>query len=264
MLGATHHSAPIDLFLRDFLRWQTGELKSLRRVYEDFRRWAIRSNRVQERPELCRELTKLARLYGEITGQHESSRNTKVLRELRHLRAMNIDIHRPFTMRILHDAEKWNDREGVEDELARTLFAVSVWISRLWLAGRRLNAMNRAFTDLAHEPGLPTHIGASEYWIKRVCELRNTSVGVPTDGEVTEGIRTRAAYGGNTTQTTFAIFCALMYAEHQEESPNPTRLTVEHIMPQSLTNDWQKDLGENASENSRTISRPFREPDVKW
>ena len=38
-LGAKYATGKIDIFLRDFLRWKTGELRGVKHVYEDLRRW---------------------------------------------------------------------------------------------------------------------------------------------------------------------------------------------------------------------------------
>ena len=71
---------------------------------------------------------------------------------------------------------------------------------------------------------------------------------MPSDEDVREGIRTRKAYGGSATQSSFAVLCALMEAEHREEAPARDRLTIEHVMPQKLTKDWRKAMGSDAEE----------------
>ena len=71
---------------------------------------------------------------------------------------------------------------------------------------------------------------------------------MPNDEAVIEGIRTRKAYGGGATRTAFAVLCAMMEAESREESPARDRLTMEHVMPQKLTPEWPRDLGDAAEE----------------
>ena len=39
-----------------------------------------------------------------------------------------------------------------------------------------------------------------------------------------------------------------MEAEHREEAPARSPLTVEHVMPQKLTDDWKRALGDEAEE----------------
>ena len=67
-LGSEHTTEPTDMFLRDVLRWRTGKVQGIDHVYESLRRWAMRQEHAEDRPALCRELARLAGLYGLVTG----------------------------------------------------------------------------------------------------------------------------------------------------------------------------------------------------
>ena len=242
-LGADYSSKPTDLFLRDVLRWWTGKVRGIAHVYEALRRWAVRHDRAEDRSALCRDLARLAGLYGILTGTAGGHPDARVERELRHLREMGIDVHRPLTLRLLHDAT-----ESRMEELAKTLAGIGAWTTRLWLAERPTAGMNTAVAELAFGPGPDRRDDVTEYWLGRIRKLRNTRVGVPSDDDVREGIRTRKAYGGSATRSSFAVLCALMEAEHREEAPARDRLTIEHVMPRKLTDDWKRALGPSAEE----------------
>lgn len=246
-LGAKHTSEPIDLFLRDFLRWRTGETHGMRQVYEVFRRWAVRTGNVEDRPALCRELARLAQVYGVLTGTAGKHPDRKVEGELRHMRAMGIDTHRPLTLRLLAEASA-SDQTEAREGLAKTLRAIGTWITRLWLADRAMGGLNKAMADLAHGPGPGVDDDYADYWIGRIRKLRNSRVRVPSDEGVREGIRTRSAYGGSSTRSSFAVLCELMEAEHGDQAPARRSLTIEHVMPQKLTDEWKQALGDSAEE----------------
>ena len=247
-LNARHASERTDMFLRDVLRWWTGQIHGIDRVYEGFRRWAVQSGQDRDRPALCRDLARLAGLYGMLTGTAEAYANAKVERELKHLRELGIDVHRPLTLRLLNDAYKNDCAGGGDAALVKTLAGIGTWTTRMWLADRPTAGMNRAVTELAHEPGPNGDADFAEHWLGRIGRLRNTRVRVPGDEDVREGMRTRKAYGGSATRTAFAVLCELMEAEHREEVPARGRLTIEHVMPQKLTNEWKRDLGDDAEE----------------
>lgn len=246
-LGAKHTSEPIDLFLRDFLRWRTGETHGMRQVYEVFRRWAVRSGQVEDRPALCRELARHAKNYGVLTGTAGKHPDRRVERELRHMRSMGIDTHRPLTLRLLAE-DSANGHTTARVGLAETLRAISTWITRLWLADRPMGGLNKAMADLAHGPGPGVDDDYAEYWIRRIRRLRNSRVRVPGDEGVREGIRTRSAYGGSSTRSSFSVLCELMEAEHGDQAPARRSLTIEHVMPQKLTDEWKQALGDAAEE----------------
>ena len=166
-------------------------------------------------------------------------------RELRHLRTMGVDVHRPLTMRLLHDA---GERQASNAELADALALIGTWITRMWLADRPLAGLNKAIADLAHSRGPLEGEDLASHWRGRIDRLRHGRAGVPNDEAVNEGIRTRKAYGGGATRTAFAVLCAMMEAEHREEAPARSRLTMEHVMPQKLTPEWRHDLGDSAEE----------------
>ena len=67
-LGAQHTTEPTDTFLRDVLRWRTGELHGIDQVYGGLRRWAVENRQTGDRPAICRDLARLAGLYGILTG----------------------------------------------------------------------------------------------------------------------------------------------------------------------------------------------------
>ena len=247
-LGAEHTTEPTDTFLRDVLRWRTGEIQGIDRVYEGLRRWAVREGQAGDRPALCRDLARLAGLYGTITGTAERHINRKVERQLRHLRALGIDVHRPLTLRLLNDASEDGDAGESDDALAKVLAGIGTWTTRMWLAERPMAGMNRAVAELARGTGPGAGDDYVEHWLGRIQRLRNTRVGVPRDEEVREGIRTRKAYGGGATRSAFAVLCELMEAEHGEESPARDRLTIEHVIPQKLTDEWKQALGDDAEE----------------
>ena len=247
-LGAEHTTEPTDIFLRDVLRWRTGEIQGIDRVYEGLRRWAVREGQAGDRPALCCDLARLADLYGTITGTAERHRNAKAERELHHLRALGIDVHRPLTLRLLNDASEDSGVGESEQPLAKVLEGIGTWTTRMWLADRPTAGMNRAVADLASGPGPGADEDFAEYWLGGIQRLRNTRVGVPRDEDVREGIRTRKAYGGGATRSAFAVLSELMEAEHREEAPARDRLTIEHVMPQKLTDEWKQALGDDAEE----------------
>ena len=247
-LNARHASERTDTFLRDVLRWWTGQIDGIDRIYEGIRRWAVQSGQDRDRPALCRDLKRLARLYGMLTGTAKRYGNAKVDRELRHLRELGIDVHRPLTLRLLNDADENDCAGGGDAELVKTLAGIGTWTTRIWLADRPTAGMNRAVAELAHQAGPDGSADFSEHWLGRIRRLRNSRIGVPGDEDVQEGMRKRKAYGGSATRTAFAVLCELMEAEHREEAPARGRLTIEHVMPQKLTDEWKRYLGDDAEE----------------
>ncbi len=245
VLDARHDAERIDVFLRDVMRWWTGRSVAGNRTYDEFRRWAIRKGRdnPERRPELCARLASLATLYGQITGTADEQPSG----ELNHLRAMGIDAHRPFTLRLLWDAQEAGDSGLDSTRLVHTLRSVSSWITRLWLAGRSFTGLGKAFVELANVTVPADEPDRARFWKRRIAGVRDR-IAVPTNSEVSDGIRLQSKYGGKDTKATRAVLCAMMDSEAWGEAPPCGKLTVEHIMPQTLNEAWRKDLGDRAEE----------------
>ena len=134
LLDAEHSTDRIDTFLRDFLRWKTGELRGVRYVYEDLRRWAVRNRKAENRSSLCSDLADIAAHYGVLMGTAKAHRYKDVERELRHRRDMGFDTHRPLTLRLLHEAATPEGVEWTEATLARVFGGIATWVTRFWLS----------------------------------------------------------------------------------------------------------------------------------
>ena len=191
-LAAEYSMDRIDTFLRDFLRWKTGELRGVRHVYEDLRRWAVRNGKAENRPALCSQLADLAVHYGVLMGTSGPHRDKNVEREVRHSRAMGFDTHRPLTLRLLHEAESAGGVGWTDAMLAKAYAGIGTWVTRFWLSDRPMAGMNKAFAELAHGPGPTDDDDPAEFWLERIRRFRNSRVEVPDDEAVRDGIRSTA------------------------------------------------------------------------
>ena len=238
------------MFLRDLMRWRTGRLIAGDRTYDEFRRWAIRAGRdhPKSRPDLCSELARLGSLYGQLTGTAAKHPSSAVERQLRHLSGMGIHAHRPFTLRLLWDAQEEKERGREATWLAPTLRVVSTWITRLWLAGRSFTGLAKAFAELAYQTVPAGETDRAQFWVGPISEIHDLRVTMPSDDQVGEGVRLTSKYGGKDTRATRTVLCAIMDWEQRDEAPKCGELTIEHIMPQTLNKAWRTDLGDRADE----------------
>ena len=246
-LAARHSSRPIDVFLRDLMRWRTGKIRAIQQTYEAFRRWAIKEgwDEPKRRRELCRHLAHLASLYGKLTGTNGTHPLDAIESSLRHLRAMGIDTHRPFTLRLLHELSREGDAISTVEQAAVVFEAVSIWITRLWLANQTARGLNTAFARLAARGAVNSEV-YSDHWINRIRGHRRQDVGVPSDEDVASGIRTRSVYFGKKAR--LAVLCALMEADDGDEAPSREGLWTERVMPMRLTDAWREPLGPESEE----------------
>ena len=233
------------------MRWRTGRITAIHQTYDVFRRWAREKewDNQERRPQLFRELAHLARLYGKLTGTAGRHSDDAIESSLRHLRAMGLHTHRPFTLRLLSELSPADgDAISTVEQTGRMFETVGTWITRLWLTGRTAG-LNTAFARLAARRPVDRETYLDD-WMKRIRKLRRQDVGVPTDEEVVHGVHTRQMWFGKRART--AVLCALMEDEDGEDAPRRAAFWTERVMPYRLTDDWREMLGPGTEEKHRT------------
>lgn len=244
-LDAIPEPKRIDEFVRDFLRWKTGENKGKKYVYADLRRWWYKLEGSEDRVLLCEELARLAELYGKITGTNGRHESNEIDGLLRDLRGIGFDVHRPFTLRLLDDATRSDATGANEEELAKVLRALCTWLIRLWVAGKSTSGLNTEAASFAHREDRRSMQSYAEYWINEIGKLRYSRIAVPNEEEIREGIRKRKAYGGKASDVARTILWKINSRLGRDAPPRIEDLSLEHIMPRKLSEEWQEYLGED-------------------
>ncbi len=247
-LNALHEPKRIDEFLRDFLRWKTGDTYGISHTYTNLRQWWYKTEGAKDKNSLCEDLARLSGLYGKITGTNGHHENGEVDGLLRYLRGLRIDVHRPFTLRLLDDATRPDIAGANEEELVSVLRALSTWLTRIWLSGKSLAGLNHEFARFAHRSADHDTETYADYWIAEIKKLKNTGVAVPNDEEIRWGIRNRNAYGRKASDAARIIFWNLNSRLSNAADPSVEELSIEHIMPRKLSHEWREYLGSEADE----------------
>ena len=250
-LGATRKAQPVDDFLKHFVLWKTGDTKKTKGGnYNKLCAWAKgtkgKEDYDQNKDILCDFLEEMSGLYKILTSKGGGHKNDSVAREIRSLNNIGITTHRPLTLRLLHDEKR--DKLSTSD-LIDIFKMIRVWITRLCVAGKKTNPLTTAFTKYAVLPG-PNH-GESheEYWRNAINDhtKKGRDIAMPSDDEVRRGIEAWNA-GISHKEKALGIFCYIMEAEQGQESPSREHLSIEHVMPKTLTEEWKEYLGPDAEE----------------
>ena len=120
-------------------------------------------------------VARLSMLYGMITGKGGKHGNKRVSQLLEYLRGLGINVHRPFTLRLLDDATRPDSTGATENELVESLEAINIWLTRLWLAGSSTTGLNTEFAGFAHDKGPQFTEDYSDYWTEKSEDLAITN-----------------------------------------------------------------------------------------
>lgn len=249
----------VDDFLGDFLKWKTGKKEPQRYIYTDIKRWwhnTFEEDAPEDRELLANELCDASALYEKIIGrgQHE---NKKIESLLKTLRGIGIDVHRPLTMRLLHDSASAQMTGAIDEEVILTLEAITTWLVRIWCADRKTGALQGLFALFSHSSG-PIMGYYSQYWIEQIRSREFGAVGMPDKPAIIMGLRRNRAFRrvtvGNVARTILWEINSML----SEDTPPPLdELTIEHVMPQTLNDHWMQYLGMGAEEHHERNMNTF-------
>ncbi|MEW1880987.1 DUF262 domain-containing protein [Rhodococcus sp. NPDC080181] len=233
-----------DWFIRFYLVSKTGKTPRQDAVYEAFRDYQLHAKTS------TRELLSDMRDYAEYSRELNTA-TTGVGTADKRLRRFNMvkhDVTLPLTMPLL--AELKAGSVSAED-FTRVIVILDSYLFRRFISGVPTQSLNRIFTTLYSE----VHRLRGEndlfadvltYSLRR----RTTSSRFPTDDEFTESFTTRNLYNIKGENRSYLFECL------ENNWSNDTHdiagalesqsISIEHIMPQTLTSAWRTDLGEDA------------------
>jgi hypothetical protein len=180
-----------------------------------------------------------AALYAETIGLHVDA-DEQIDDALRRLRRLEMSVATPLVLRLL-----WARANGAIDdnEVRKSLATVESFVLRRMICRVPTNQMKRIFLALTKE--LPAAEPASYI-------VRNLASGTagrrwPKDDEFREGWLSYRAYSGPLDRCRLVLETLERDLEHKEPA-SFDGATIEHVMPQTLTDEWRSMLGVNSEQ----------------
>lgn len=166
---------------------------------------------------------------------------------LKRLALLEMTVVNPFLFAVL---ERHNDGNIGEDDMRRVLAAIESYLFRRLVCEVPTNALNKIFATLNNDADRlidddADYVDAVIY----VLEKKSSTGRFPADEEFEEKVRTRDFYNMRPKNKVY-YFNRLENEDSYEIVNVPEMmlakehgLSVEHVMPQTLTEVWKKDLG---------------------
>lgn len=242
-----HH---IDLFARDFLSLKTRIIPSMGKIYFRFKEYVEEQQLDTET--LLQEMLEYARYYQIlITARTDTPRLSGVIQRLNFLETT---VLRPFLMEVLQLHAR---KEISTDELCLIFETAESYVVRRQFCELSPNALNKAFVTLNRDvlrfDGTAARYVEKLNWILIHKKDRNR---FPDNSEFSEAVRTRQVYKMPSRNKAY-ILERLENAGTKEDIDVYRHLengdyTIEHIMPQKLSDAWKEELGPDYQEIHET------------
>ncbi|QHC64502.1 DUF262 domain-containing protein [Rathayibacter festucae] len=219
-----------DEFVRHFLTVQTLAIPRIDEIYDAFKSYASDQERNgTDRDQLVTDLNRHARWFAAMAlGAETDPALAKRFRELDQLATVAY----PFQLRLYSDytAGVLDSREFVE-----ILDAIIAYLFRRAVCRIPTNSLNKTFATLS------SSIDTAHY-VESVCSRLLTLPDYrrfPTNEEFEEALKTSDMYHLKRR----GYFFREMENHGRKEEVSTAEYTIEHIMPQHITRDWQQELG---------------------
>ncbi|ROQ64730.1 uncharacterized protein with ParB-like and HNH nuclease domain [Rathayibacter sp. PhB152] len=219
-----------DEFVRHFLTVKTLAIPRIDEIYDAFKSYASDEDRNgTDRDQLVTDLNRHAGWFAAMAlGAETDPALAKRFRELDQLATVAY----PFQLRLYSDyiAGVLDSREFVE-----ILDAIIAYLFRRAVCRIPTNSLNKTFATLS------SSIDTAHY-VESVCSRLLTLPDYrrfPTNEEFEEALKTADMYHLKRR----GYFFREMENHGRKEEVSTAEYTIEHIMPQHITRDWQQELG---------------------
>ncbi len=217
-------------FVRHYLTIKTREIPNINKVYEAFKRY--QQERGIETEALLQDLQKYCGFFCQIKFKKETDKDLN--KALGFLVDLEMDVIYPLLLELYSD---YSDGVLSKQDFIPIIYLTESYICRRAVCGLGTNSLNKVF------PSFTKHIQKDEYFksLKAHFGYLTEKQRFPNDDEFKKLFITIDFYNFKKNK----YFLERLEKFDTEEPVDTQECTIEHIMPQTLTKEWKRDLGEN-------------------
>ncbi|OPG43699.1 DUF262 and DUF1524 domain-containing protein [Helicobacter pylori] len=217
-------------FVRHYLTIKTGDIPNINKVYEAFKRY--QQERGIETEVLLQDLQKYCGYFCQIAFKKEADKDLN--KALNLLVDLDMDVVYPLLLELYSD---YIDGVLSKADFIPIIALIESYICRRAVCGLGTNSLNKVF------PSFTKHIQKDEYFksLKAHFGYLTEKQRFPNNDEFKKLFITIDFYNFQKKK----YFFERLENFDTKEPVNTQECTIEHIMPQTLTEEWKRDLGEN-------------------
>ncbi len=221
-----------DLFIRDYLTLKTRQIPNKGQVYESFKRYVDDKRKPEDLKAVIKEIVDFSELYVRIVLLEEPDRELHSCFEDIH--ALGVEVVIPYLLGIYEDYTLGKIEKA---EVIRILQLIESYVFRRAICDIPTNILNKTFAGLIGQIDGGEHLQSLKISFSK---MSGRSL-FPKDDDFRQEFQTKDVYNLRTRNY-------LLRKLENYERKEPIRVkdyTIEHVMPQSLSEEWQAELGEN-------------------
>ncbi|MCQ2676930.1 DUF262 and DUF1524 domain-containing protein [Helicobacter pylori] len=217
-------------FVRHYLTIKTREIPNINKVYEAFKDYQQKKG--TEIEVLLQDLQKYCKYFCQIVFKKEADKDLN--KALSFLVDLEMDVIYPLLLELYSD---YIDGVLSQQDFIPIIALIESYICRRAVCGLGTNSLNKVF------PSFTKHIQKDEYFksLKAHFGYLTEKQRFPNNDEFKKLFITIDFYNFQKKK----YFFERLENFERNERVYTHEYTIEHIMPQTLTEEWKRDLGEN-------------------
>lgn len=187
---------------------------------------------------------RILRFPNKVTGKFTSIMNTVFV-----MQYLRIDLYTPFAMSAM---KLFENNKIDETQLSKIFEYIKIYFSRRIACNILSTSVDRYFATL-HRDALAIIENSDANYVDAVAYSmisRTGQVRLPSDTELEAAIKANATYSQRATNVNYLLTAVDDASKEsallKQIASRDIKLSIEHIMPQTLTDAWRKELGEDA------------------
>ncbi|MBH0306420.1 DUF262 and DUF1524 domain-containing protein [Helicobacter pylori] len=218
-------------FVRHYLTIKIGKIPNEKRVYEAFKDYQQKEG--IEIEDLLKDLQKYYGYFCQIAFKKEADKDLN--KALGFLVDLERDVIYPLLLELYSD---YSDGVLSKQDFIPIIYLTESYICRRAVCGLGTNGLNKVFASFTKKINKDQYLESIK---AHFLSLETTKGKFPKDSEFKNLFTTIDFY--NLKEKKY--FFERLENFNTNEPVDTQKCTIEHIMPQTLTEEWERDLGEN-------------------
>ena len=221
-------------FFKTFLTFQNAKIPKENELYETFKTWFYKTINQQNNTvaDLCFDLHKKALYYTNIKFARSDDQNLKdIYSEIKELK---MEVVFPFLLKLHADCFRRNPVLQKKDLIKIMKLCIS-YVVRRGICDLKSSELNNTFASLKNKIDPKNYVASIEKAFSEWTDNKR----FPNDEEFSQAFKTCKIYK---KQRCNYILGRLANFDSRDYF-NPKNYTIEHIMPQTLSDYWREELG---------------------
>ena len=232
----------LDSFIRNYLTIKTGVIPNIKKIYFAFKEYTKNTDDIED---VLQDMYVYADIFNKIKTYNVGDKDTNEI--AKRLDLLDMTVAYPFLMAFLVYA---GEVSLPMSEIKAVLSCIESFIFRRLMCELPTNALNKIFSSL-HNSVLKVKKENDTYSsvMIYILESKKLSSAFPKDEEFINGFTSKNIYSMQAKNKMY-IFERLENSSSKEKNDVVDNieqgiLTIEHIMPQTLSNTWKQELGKD-------------------